>query len=149
MTEKSIEVLLVEDNPQDITLALRAFKQHNMVNRIQVVRDGQEALDFLFGSGSYTGRPTYEQPKVILLDLKLPRIDGFEVLRQIRTNPLTQKLPVVVLTSSSEERDLAETYKLGINSYIVKPVDFSNFMEIVRNLGLYWVLLNKVPVTTS
>lgn len=140
MSEKII--LLVEDNPDDETLAVRALKRNNVLNDVIVARDGAEALDYLFGTGKYEGRDTSCLPEVILLDLKLPKVDGLEVLRRIRENELTAYLPVVVLTSSSEERDLVESYKLGANSYIRKPVDFQQFMEAVQQLKLYWLVLN-------
>jgi two-component system response regulator len=139
------EILLVEDNPADEELALRALKKGKIANTIFVVRDGAEALDFLFCTGEYRGRNTHLRPKVILLDLKLPKIDGLEVLRQIRNSDLTRLIPVVVLTSSREERDVVESYRLGVNSYIVKPVEFDKFVEAVKNLGWYWLLLNQPP----
>jgi two-component system response regulator len=145
MADHTIEVLLVEDNPNDVELALHSFKQHNLANRVQVARDGAEALDFIFGTGPYAGRRLHDGPMVVLLDLKLPRVDGLEVLRRVKTDPQTRALPVVMLTSSSEERDVVESYQLGVNSYIVKPVDFEQFSEAVRQLGLYWVLLNEPP----
>lgn len=146
MSDKPVEILLVEDNPYDVELALHAFKKNNLVNRIQVARDGEEALEFLFGTGAFAGRDLTNGPRVVLLDLKLPKVDGLEVLKTIKANARTQTLPVVVLTSSREERDIVESYKLGVNSYIVKPVDFEQFTEAVRQLGLYWVLLNQPPV---
>jgi two-component system, response regulator len=146
VTETSIEILLVEDNPQDVKLALHAFKKHKLANHIHVARDGAEALHFLFGTGPYQGRDISLRPKVVLLDLKLPLVDGIEVLRRIRANPLTLTLPVVVLTSSREEPDIAKCYQLGVNSYIVKPVDFDQFVDVSRQLGLYWLLLNQLPV---
>ena len=145
MSENAIEILLVEDNPNDVRLTLHAFKRHNLANRIHVVRDGAEALEFVFCTGAYANRQIGDAPKVILLDLKLPKIDGLEVLRQIKADPRTRTIPVVMLTSSSEERDLVESYQLGVNSYIVKPVDFDQFTEVARMLGLYWLLLNRVP----
>jgi two-component system response regulator len=145
MTEDAIEILLVEDNPNDVRLTLHAFKRHNLANRIHVVRDGAEALEFVFCTGAYADRQIGDAPKVILLDLKLPKIDGLEVLRQIKADVRTRTIPVVMLTSSSEERDLVESYQLGVNSYIVKPVDFDQFTEVARVLGLYWLLLNRVP----
>jgi len=138
-----VEILLVEDNPNDVELTMHAFKRHRLANHVQVVRDGAEALEFLFATGAYAERTGTDNPKVVLLDLKLPRVDGTEVLRQIRGDPRTKTLPVVVLTSSREERDVASTYDLGANSYIVKPVDFEQFTEAVRQLGLYWVVLNQ------
>lgn len=146
MTEQPVEILLVEDNPNDVELTLHALKKHNLANRIHVVRDGAEALDFIFGSGAYAGRRLEDRPKVILLDLKLPLVDGLEVLERIKSDPRTRTIPVVVLTSSREEPDIARSYELGVNSYIVKPVDFQQFTEAVRNLGLYWLLLNQPPV---
>jgi two-component system response regulator len=140
-----VEILLVEDNPNDLELALHALRRHNLANHIEVVRDGAEALEFIFGTGAYGGRRVEDVPKVILLDLKLPKVDGMEVLQRIKSDPRTRSIPVVVLTSSREERDVVETYQLGVNSYIVKPVDFEQFTEAVRNLGLYWLLLNQPP----
>ena len=147
MTEKPIEILLVEDNPNDVELTLHALKKHNLGNRVEVVRDGAEALEFIFCSGAYAHRSVENGPRVILLDLQLPKVDGLEVLRRVKADPRTKMIPVVVLTSSREERDVVESYKLGVNSYIVKPVDFEQFTESVRQLGLYWVLLNQPPVT--
>ena len=147
MTEKPIEILLVEDNPNDVELTLHALKKHNLANRVEVVRDGAEALEFIFCSGAYAHRSVENGPRVILLDLQLPKVDGLEVLRRVKADPRTKMIPVVVLTSSREERDVVESYKLGVNSYIVKPVDFEQFTESVRQLGLYWVLLNQPPVT--
>ena len=146
MNDRPIEILLVEDNPNDVELALHALKKNNIANRIEVVRDGAEALDFIFCTGAYASRNIDHAPKVILLDLKLPKVDGLEVLRQIKSDPRTRAIPVVVLTSSREERDIVESYNLGVNSYIVKPVDFEQFTEAVRQLGLYWLLLNQPPV---
>lgn len=144
MNEKEVEILLVEDNRDDEELAKIALKNNNITNKMQVVRDGVEALEYLFGSvDSETLKCV--GPTVVLLDLKLPKIDGLEVLRRIKTNPLSKKIPVVVLTSSSEEKDLVESYRLGVNSYIRKPVDFNQFTEVVRQIGLYWLSLNKQP----
>lgn len=140
-----VEILLVEDNPYDVELTLHALQKHNLVNRIHVVRDGAEALDFLFCRGAYQSREFSPAPKVILLDLKLPKVDGIEVLRQLRSDERTRVLPVVIMTSSRQERDIVETYELGINSYIVKPVDFDQFCESVRQIGCYWLLLNQPP----
>jgi two-component system response regulator len=145
MNENSIEILLVEDNPADVELALHALKKNNLANRIQVVRDGAEALDYIFATGVYAGRDINHSPKVILLDLKLPKVSGLDVLRRIKSDERTRSIPVVVLTSSREERDVVESYKLGVNSYIAKPVDFDQFTEAVRQLGLYWLLLNQPP----
>jgi two-component system response regulator len=146
MPESQVEILLVEDNPNDVKLALHAFKTHRLANRVQVVRDGAEALEFVFGRGRYAGRRIEDGPRVILLDLKLPLVEGIDVLRQIKADPRTQAIPVVVMTSSKEDRDIAESYRLGVNSYIVKPVDFDQFSEAVRQLGYYWLLLNQPPV---
>jgi two-component system response regulator len=146
MKDRTVEILLVEDNPNDVELALHALKKNNIANRIEVVRDGAEALEFIFCTGAYASRSIDHAPKVILLDLKLPKVDGLEVLRQIKSDPRTRAIPVVVLTSSREERDIVESYNLGVNSYIVKPVDFEQFTEAVRTLGLYWLLLNQPPV---
>jgi CheY-like chemotaxis protein len=141
-----IEILLVEDNPHDVELTLEALKAHRLTNRIEVVRDGAEALEFLFGTGAHAGRPLANGPKVMLLDLKLPKIDGLEVLRRVKADPRTRALPIVVLTSSREERDIIESYQLGVNSYIVKPVEFDRFVEAMHQVGLYWLLLNQPPV---
>ena len=138
-------ILLVEDNPDDEALTLRALKKNNVGNRIAVARDGVEALDFLFCTGSYADRDPRDKPQVILLDLKLPKVDGLEVLRRLRADEKTQLLPVVILTSSKEEQDLLESYKNGANSYIRKPVDFDQFVEAIRQLGLYWLVLNEAP----
>jgi two-component system response regulator len=138
-------ILLVEDNPDDEALTLRAFRKNNMGNKVIVVRDGEEALDFLFRRGAYTARDPNEIPEMILLDLKLPKIDGLEVLRQIRADHRTRLLPVVILTSSKEEQDLIEGYSEGANSYVRKPVDFNQFLEAVKQLGLYWLVLNEPP----
>jgi two-component system response regulator len=143
MNEKII--LLVEDNPSDVELTRRALAKSHVLNKIVVVEDGQEALDYLFGSGRYTDREINQIPTLVLLDLKLPKVDGLDVLKQIRSNPLTRRLPVVVLTSSKEERDVAASYDLGVNSYIQKPVDFNQFVEAAQHLGLYWLVLNEAP----
>lgn len=140
-------MLLIEDNPDDVDLTLRAFKKSNVVNRIEVARDGAEALAFLFGTGAYAGRDVSHTPQVILLDLGLPRVTGLEVLSRIRSDPRTQFLPVVILTSSKEERDRMQGYLLGANSYICKPVDSDAFTEAARELGLYWLLLNQLAPT--
>ncbi|AFY93431.1 response regulator [Chamaesiphon minutus] len=138
-------ILLVEDNPDDEALAIRALKRHHIGNEIVVAHDGVEALDYLFGTGVYLGRDTNNKPSVVLLDLKLPRIDGLEVLRRLRDDPRTRFLPVVVLTTSSEEGDVLDSYSLGCNSYIRKPVDFIQFSEAIRQLGMYWLLMNEPP----
>jgi CheY-like chemotaxis protein len=136
-------ILLVEDNPDDEALTLRAFRKNNIKNEIVVAHDGVEALDYLFGQGIYAGRNASAVPQLILLDLKLPKVDGLEVLQQLRNDPRTALVPVVVLTSSREEQDLMKSYALGANSYVRKPVDFAEFMEAVRQLGLYWLVLNE------
>jgi two-component system response regulator len=145
MAEKSI--LLVEDNPDDEALTLRAFRKNNIKNDVVVTRDGAEALDYLFGTGAHAGRDPADIPQVVLLDLKLPKIDGMEVLRRIRADERTHLLPVVILTSSKEEQDLVNGYRLGCNSYVRKPVNFDQFLEAARQLGLYWLLLNEPPPT--
>ena len=144
IVESPVEILLVEDNPHDVELTLRAFEKSKLANRIHVVRDGEEALAFLFRTGPYADRLN-AAPKVVLLDLKLPKIDGLEVLRRLRGDPETRQIPVVVLTTSREERDIVESYRLGVNSYIVKPVDFSQFTDVVHHLGMYWLVLNQPP----
>jgi len=141
----AVEILLVEDNPRDVELTMRAFKKHNLTNKVQVVGDGAEALDYLFGTDAYKHGNAKDHPKIILLDLKLPKVDGLEVLRQIKSDERTKTIPVVVLTSSREEKDVVESYKLGVNSYITKPVDFDKFLDAVGELGMYWLLLNQVP----
>lgn len=138
-------ILLVEDNPDDELLTLMAFKDNNITNKVIVARDGEEALDYLFGTGMYKGRDLSISPQVILLDLKLPKVDGLEVLRKIRSNPITKIFPVVILTSSKEEVDIVNSYELGASSYIRKPVDFEQFSEAIRQLGLYWLVLNESP----
>ena len=140
-----VEILLVEDSPMDLELALRALQKAKVANHIQVARDGAEALEFVFGEGAHAGRRIEDAPKVILLDLKLPKVDGLEVLQRIKGDPRTKTIPVVVLTSSKEQRDIVESYKLGVNSYIVKPVNFERFAEAVQELGFYWLLLNQPP----
>ena len=137
-------ILLVEDNPRDEALTLRALKKSNIVNEVVVARDGVEALDYLFGTGKHAGRDMTVMPQLVLLDLKLPRVDGLEVLQKIRANELTRRLAVVIFTSSSEEEDLLKSYELGANSYVRKPVEFEQFLEATRQLGLYWLVLNQV-----
>jgi CheY-like chemotaxis protein len=139
----AMEILLVEDNPADVELTLRALKKNNLTNRVQVVSDGVQALDYLFGTGAFAGQKHPVPPKVVFLDLKLPKVDGREVLRRMKADDRTRMIPVVVLTSSKEESDILESYKLGANSYVVKPLDFDKFVEAVSELGLYWVLLNQ------
>ena len=141
----SHSILLVEDNPDDVKLTLRAFERQKLGNAIVVVNDGEEALDYMFGTGHFAGRDVTDQPSVIFLDLKLPRLDGLGVLRRLRADPRTALQPVVILTSSTEERDMVMGYQLGANSFVRKPVDFDQFMEATRELGLYWLLLNQVP----
>jgi two-component system response regulator len=138
-------ILLVEDNPDDVALTLRAFERSRVANRIVVVTDGQQALDYLFAAGEHAGRDTGATPQAVLLDLKLPRIDGLEVLRRIRADGRTRRLPVIVLTSSNEEQDIMRSYDLGANSYVRKPVDFTQFVEAAGQLGLYWLVLNEPP----
>ncbi|MDD5067844.1 MAG: response regulator [bacterium] len=145
MTKNSVDILLVEDNPNDVELTVRALKKHNLANKLVVVNDGAEALDYVFHRNAYAGIETNDKPKVILLDLKLPKVDGLEVLRKIRADERTRLIPVVILTSSSQEQDMVESYKLGVNSYILKPVDFDKFVEMAAQIGLYWLLLNKLP----
>ena len=140
-----VDILMVEDNPDDEQLTLRAFAKHHLTNKVHVVRDGQEALDYVFCNGQYANRSISDHPHVVLLDIKLPLIDGIEVLRRIKADERTRTIPVVMLTSSHEERDLVETYRLGVNSYIVKPVDFDQFTESARALGMYWLLMNRPP----
>lgn len=141
-----VEILIVEDNPNDAEMALRALKKNKLTNNVLMVDDGEDALDFIFRRGEYSGRNNESAPKMILLDLKLPKVNGLEVLREIKSNPETKMIPVIVLTSSKEESDIVESYKLGVNSYIVKPVDFDKFVDAVRELGLYWLLLNESPI---
>ena len=143
--ETSAEILLVEDNPDDTELTLRAFKSCKLANRIQVARDGVQALDYLMGTGEFAGRDVQDVPLLILLDLKLPKINGFGFLRRVKSNPLTRAIPVVILTTSREESDVAESYRLGVNSYIVKSVDFDQFAKVAKELGHYWLLVNEPP----
>lgn len=140
-----VEILIVEDNPNDAEMALRAFKKNNLANSVLVVNDGEMALDFIFAKGKFADREKASHPKIILLDLKLPKIDGLEVLKEIKSHAETKIIPVIVLTSSNDESDLLKSYQLGVNSYIVKPVDFDKFVDAVRDLGFYWLLLNQQP----
>ena len=142
---KETEILLVEDNPNDMELTLRAMSKYNLTNKINVAKDGAEALDYVFAEGAYSRRNIKDKPQVILLDLKLPKIGGLEVLQKIKSDARTNTIPIVALTSSTEERDIIESYELGVNSYIVKPVDFDKFISAVSEIGLYWMLLNKPP----
>ena len=144
-SEHAVEILLVEDNPEDLELALRALRKANLANHIQTARDGAEALDYIFAEGEYSGRKVEDSPKVILLDLKLPKVDGLEVLKRLKSDPRTRAIPVVVLTSSKEQNDVVKSYHLGVNSYIVKPVNFEAFVTAVQQLGMYWLLLNQPP----
>ena len=139
-----IEILLAEDNPEDAEMTLRALRKRNLANHVHWVRDGEEALEYLFCTGRYAGRDMNYPPRLVLLDIKMPKVDGIEVLRRVKNSALKQ-VPVVVMTSSSEERDVLESYRLGVNSYIVKPVRFDDFVETVSKIGLYWVLTNRVP----
>src|SRR5215468_8669913 len=141
----AVEILLVEDNPQHVELTLRALGKHNLANNVLVAKDGEEALEFVFATGVYHQRRIENGPKVILLDLKLPKVDGLEVLRRIKSDARTKTIPVVVVTTSEQEQDVVESYKLGVNSYIVKPVSFDKFVQAVSELGFYWMLLNKPP----
>ena len=145
MYSNEVEILLVEDNPNDVELTLRALRKNNLANKLQLAKDGQEALDFIFGRREYARRVVEMGPRLIILDLKLPKVDGLEVLRQIKSDERTKVIPVVVMTSSNQEKDMVESYRLGVNSYIVKPVDFEKFIRSVSELGLYWLLLNKPP----
>ena len=140
-----VDILLVEDNPHDVELTTRALKRSKLANNLTVVRDGAEAIEFIFATGKYSNRDLARHPKVILLDLKLPKVDGLEVLRTVKSDPRTKTIPVVILTSSAEERDIVESYRLGVNSYLVKPVDFDKFATAVSDAGLYWLLLNEPP----
>jgi CheY-like chemotaxis protein len=143
-----IEILLVEDSDTDLELTLRALKKAKVANHIEVARDGEQALDFLFARGNYTGRSREQVPRLVLLDLKLPKVDGLDVLRAIKGSPETRTIPVVILTSSHEQKDIIESYDLGVNSYIVKPVEFESFMAAVVEVGMYWMLLNKPPTAS-
>ena len=145
MDTKEVELLLVEDDPNDVELTLIALRKHKLANKIHVVRDGEEALDFLFARGPYANRGPNGQPKVILLDLKLPKVSGLEVLKAVKSDPRTRAVPVVVMTSSREQRDMVECYRLGVNSYIQKPIDFNQFQTIIKDLGYYWLVVNQSP----
>lgn len=140
-----VEILIVEDNLNDAEMALRALKQNKLTNKVLVVGDGEEALDFVFARGKYKERSKAKKPKIILLDLKLPKVDGLEVLKVVKSDEHTKMIPVIMLTSSKEESDMIESYRLGVNSYIVKPVDFDKFVDAIKDLGLYWLLLNQQP----
>ncbi len=140
-----VEILLVEDSVGDRELALRALQQHHLANHVMTVNDGQEAIDFLFGEGIYSGRNLIETPKVVFLDINLPKVNGIEVLRRIRADDRTRLTPVVILTSSGEQKDIVESYHLGVNSYVQKPVDFDSFMKVITDLGFYWAVINKTP----
>ena len=142
---EGIEILLVEDNPTDAELTMRALKRKNLINRLLWVKDGAEALDFLFAKGEYSDRDPNDIPKLILLDLRMPKVDGLEVLQEIKDDERTKRIPVVILTSSKEDRDIVESYKLGVNSYVSKPVEFDEFIDAVSTMGFYWILINKPP----
>ena len=142
---EQVEILLAEDNSKDAEMTLRALRKHNLGNRVQWVKDGAEALDFLFCRGEFAGRDSSQPPKLVLLDIKMPKVDGIEVLRQVKADQRICLIPVVVMTSSNEERDVIESYRLGVNSYIVKPIEFGAFLEVVAKIGLYWMLTNRVP----
>ena len=142
MNTHEVEILLVEDDPNDVELTLLALRKNKLANKIHVARDGEEALDFLFCRGAHAGRNVDEQPRLILLDLKLPKVNGLEVLKEIKADPRTRPVPVVVMTSSREQRDMLEGYELGVNSYIQKPIDFEHFQHLIRDLGYYWLVVN-------
>ncbi len=144
-SDQPIFIVLVEDNPADAELAIRALRRSRIANQIELLEDGAEALDFIFCRGAYAHRQITDHPKIILLDLKLPKVSGLEVLRQIKTDPRTQMIPIIVMTSSAQDSDIIESYQLGVNSYIVKPVDFEQFNKAVEQIGLYWVLMNRTP----
>ena len=145
METNVIDILLIEDNPNDAELTLRALKKNNVANKVHLITDGAEALDLFFAKGKYEGRDVTSTPKVVILDLKLPKVDGLEILKRVKADERLKLMPIVVLTSSKEECDVIESYKLGANSYIVKPVDFNKFAEAIKDLGMYWLLLNEPP----
>jgi two-component system response regulator len=144
-----LEILLVEDNPSDLELTLHALEKHNLANKIHVARDGEEALDFLFCRGAFSHRTFDAPPKVVLLDLKLPKVDGLEVLRAVKSDPRTKAVPVVIMTSSKQQRDLVESYHCGVNSYIQKPINFTEFQQVIGQLGYYWLAINQPPPTVA
>jgi two-component system, response regulator len=145
VSEKQIEILLVEDNPDDVELTLHALRKENLANNVEIVRDGEDALNFLFCRGPFHKRRIEDPPRLVLLDLKLPKVDGLSVLRQLKASPLTRAIPVVILTASREEKDMVESYQLGVNSYIQKPVDFQQFQQTVKEVGLFWLVVNVAP----
>jgi two-component system, response regulator len=145
MDATPVEILMAEDNPEDAEMTLRALRRNNLANQLHWVKDGEEALEYLFCSGRYAGRNPARPPKLVLLDIKMPKVDGIDVLKRLKADPATRGIPVVVMTSSNEERDVIDAYRLGVNSYIVKPVQFEAFAETVAKIGLYWVLTNRVP----
>lgn len=145
MTQSDVQILLVEDNPKDLKLSLHALQSEKLCNHIELARDGEEAMDFIFCRGRHSSRNFNHQPRLILLDLKLPKVDGLEVLRALKSDPRTKAIPVVILTASKEEKDLVEGYRLGVNAYIQKPVDFDQFRQIVKQLGLFWLVVNQPP----
>jgi len=145
MNEEYVEILLAEDNVEDAEMTMRALRRNNLANKLRWVKDGAEALDYLFSTGPFADRDAARPPKLVLLDIKMPKVDGIEVLRRLKENSATRAIPVVVMTSSNEERDVVESYRLGVNSYIVKPVQFDAFIETVAKIGLYWVVTNRVP----
>jgi CheY-like chemotaxis protein len=149
MSISPVDILLVEDNPDDIDLTLYALKRNNLANAVHIARDGEEALDFIFCRGAYSSRKIDDPPKVVLLDLKLPKVDGLEVLRILKSDKRTKALPVVVMTSSKEQRDMVEGYHLGVNSYIQKPVDFDEFRSLIKQLGFYWLVVNQAPPSAA
>ncbi|MCG6167116.1 response regulator [Leptospira sp. FAT2] len=143
LQDNLISILYAEDNPQDSELTLRSLKKHNLTNQVKLVRDGEEALEYLYATGRYENRDKYQLPSLILLDLKMPKVDGIEVLRKVRSEEHTRMIPVVILTSSAEEKDIVESYKLGVNSYVVKPLEFGKFSDVASEIGFYWILMNK------